>query len=515
MTAALPAGDAVASRQDRAWRGHLLLLGLIAAGILLLFRRDAADMAGIWLESSTFNHCLLIPPIIAWLVWQRLPELRQLSPRPWLPGLAVVGAGGVLWLLGEAGGVALLRHAALIVMLQGAVALSLGSVATRGLAFPLFYALFLVPFGEELVPPMQMLTAHMCMALLGLVGIPAHLEGVFISTPAGLFEVAEACSGVKFLVAMVAYGALVANLCFRSNRRRLLFMVAAVVIPVLTNGIRAWGTIAIASLTSIAFAEGFDHVVYGWIFFAIVIALLMAAGWRFFDRGPGDAWFEPARLQPARPEGTVSASALGAAGLAALLLAASPQIWSDRIAAGGTRPVPQHWSMPVPAGWQQVRIEKPVRWQPHFAGADRLHLARYRNSGGHDVDLAIAVFAGQGEGRELVGFGQGAAGPESGWTWIGNGPPPPGGRLDRIVSSGTVREVATFYRVGGILTGRPVSVKVETMKTRLFGGPQRAVAVLVSAEASAGDSSPRPAIDAFLATLGPVDRLADSAAGGH
>jgi membrane protein implicated in regulation of membrane protease activity len=67
------------------------------------------------------------------------------------------------------------------------------------------------------------------------------------------------------------------------------------------NGIRAWGTIYIASVTGSDFAAGFDHVVYGWVFFAIVIALLMAAGWPFFDRRVGEPWFDPRALQPVPP----------------------------------------------------------------------------------------------------------------------------------------------------------------------------------------------------------------------
>ena len=76
------------------------------------------------------------------------------------------------------------------------------------------------------------------------------------------------------------------------------------------------------------------------------------------------------------------------------------------------------------------------------------------------------------------------------------------------------REVVSFYRVGDILTGSATRVKLETMKVRLIGGPQRAVAVVVSARTPAGGSA-RPAIDAFLAALGPVDAFADRAAGGR
>jgi exosortase A len=480
--------------------------------MLPLFGRDAADIVRIWRDSSTFNHCFLILPIIAWLIWQRLPGLRQLVPAIWAPALALVGAGAVAWLLGEAGGIALFRHAGLVLMLQGTVVTCLGKALGRALAFPLFFAFFLVPFGEELVPPLQLLTARMCMALLAVVGIPAHLEGVFISTPAGLFEVAEACSGINFLVAMLAYGALVANLCFRSALRRALFILAAVLIPIVANGVRAWGTIYVASLTGIEFAAGFDHILYGWIFFAIVIGLLMLAGWRFFDRRPDDSWFDPTRTQPEQPEETRLVTSAGAA-LAAAALAAAPVAWSSHLA-GGARGVPANVTMPAPAGWQRIAARSGRPWQPNFAGADLVRMARYRDRSGRTVDFAVAVFARQRERAELVGFGQGATGPDSPWRWTGNGPPPAGGRLDRIASFGTVREVATFYRVGAILTGDPLAVKLETMKTRLLGGPQRAVALMVSAEAPADGVSPRPTIDSFVDALGSLAPIADRAAGG-
>ena len=142
-----------------------------------------------------------------------------------------------------------------------------------------------------------------------------------------------------------------------------------------------------------------------------------------------------------------------------------------------------------------------------------IRTARYRDSAGREVDLAIAVFARQEEGRELVGFGQGAAGPDSDWSWTADAPAPPDGRAERIASHGLVREVWSFYRVGDVLTGSRTGVRLETMRVRLLGGPQRAVAVLVSAPEPAAGASPRPALDAFLAALGPVDRLADRAAG--
>ena len=506
MTAVLPIRKARPLAGPAGWRAHLAALGIVASAILLLFREDVAGLGRVWTESATFNHCFLVLPIIAWLVWQRLPELRQLEPSAWAPGLAIVAAGAGGWLLGYAGSVALARHAGLVVMLQGAAIACLGPSVSRAIAFPLFYAFFLVPVGDQLVPPLQTVTAKVSMALLGLAGVPAHIEGIFITIPTGYFEVAEACSGIQFLVAMVAYGALVANVCFRSWRRRILFFLAAILIPVLANGVRAFATIYIAHVTDTDFAAGVDHIVFGWIFFAIVLALLMAAGWRFFDRRPGDPWFDPKALQPTRPAG----GALAPAAAAAVALAALPLAWSAAVA---SRPqaAAEDFALPDVPGWERVQPSR--KWRPHFAGADLFRFGTYRNRAGQEVDLAIAVYERQEEGRELVGFGQGPVAPKSRWAWTATGDAPAGARLDRLASHGRIREVATFYRVGRIVTGNDLAVKVETMKTRLFGGPSRAVAVMVSAEAAAESVSPRPAIDAFLKALGAPSVLADKAAG--
>src|SRR3546814_16784781 len=81
--------------------------------------------------------------------------------------------------------------------------------------------------------------------------LPAAVDGVLITIPNGYFEVAEACSGAKFVIAMIAYGTLVANVCYVSWSRRAAFMVMALVVPVLANGLRAFGKIYAAHITSV------------------------------------------------------------------------------------------------------------------------------------------------------------------------------------------------------------------------------------------------------------------------
>ncbi len=491
-----------------AWKMHLSYLGAAWAVLLLLFRQDAADMAMIWWNSSTFNHCLLIVPIIAWLVHQRAPLLQELAPRTYWPALLYIGAAAAGWLLGDAAGVAVARQLGLLMMLQGSVCALLGLNVTRGLAFPLFYMFFLLPIGEEAVPMLQTVTAKMSMILLGWTNIPAHIDGIFITTPTGYFKVAEACSGVQFLVAMLAYGALVANLCFQSVGRRAAFMALCFAVPILANGVRAFGTIYIAHHTSIDFAAGFDHVFYGWIFFAIVIAIVMAMGWRYFDKSADAPAFDPAKLV-SNIHGGMSVKALL---FAALAVVATPVVWSNIIAAQVVT-VPAQITLPKVPGWKTIQYAPLYPWAPRFTGASSSAMARYQNEQGQTADLFIAVYNRQAEGRELIGFGQGAANPDSKWAWTENLTAPYNGKAERITAPGPVaRDVISFYRTGGVTSGSGGQIKLATLKTRLLGGNQQAVAILVSAE-HRGNASARPALDAFIKDMGNIDNLADHAAG--
>lgn len=135
-----------------------------------------------------------------------------------------------------------------------------------------------------------------------------------------------------------------------------------------------------------------------------------------------------------------------------------------------------------------------------------------RNAAGNEADLFVAVYDKQSEGRELVGFGQGAADPTGSWSWSANLPAPLNGKAEQIKTKGATRDVVSFYRVNGVTTGSAARVKLATMQARLLNGNQQAVAVIVSAEEK-GRMPARPAIDAFVAALGNIDKMADRFAG--
>ncbi|TPG12367.1 exosortase A [Sphingomonas oligophenolica] len=501
MTAVADTSSAKDADTGSLWSRHATALAIAAAGILLLFHTDIVRMVGVWWTASTYGHCFLIAPIVGWLVWQRRGELAQLAPTGWWPGLALVAVGGLGWLMGDAGSVAFARQLGVVMMLQGAVVTILGPIVARGLLFPLLYALFLVPFGEWLEAPLQRVTVAIIMPLLDLVGIPATSNGVLIHAGRYYFEVAEACSGTKFVVAMFAFGVLVCNLCFVSWRRRAVFMAVALVVPILANGVRAFATIWVADITNVEAATGFDHIVYGWVFFGLVMAGVLALGWRWFDKPANAAAFDPARIERRGSHRL----ALVPAALLTVAVAASFPLWSAAIGER-TTPLPAQIALPDIAGWHRVPLSVGARWMPVYPGADHYLFGRYAG-GDAAIDVAVAVYGSQREGKKIVGYGIGALGADDRWLRVADLPALAGGSVIRIAAPGPVeRVVATWYRIGDTTTADPRQVKIATMAAHLLGGDGRAVALHVSAEVGPGDD-PQVAIRRFLAAAGPPDRL--------
>ena len=502
-----------AGRIPAVWRVALVQVGLVWLGLAALFAGDWAAMADQWWNSSTYNHIVLIPAIIAWLVWLRVGELGKLRPQAWWPGLFFVGGALFVWVLGSISGLNVARQLGAVLMLQGAAITLLGPQVIAGVLFPLSYMLFLVRFGDELIPALQTITARLTVAVTHLSGIKADIDGVFINTPVGLFEVAEACSGVKFLIAMVALAVLVAHVCFRSWSRRTAFFAIAVVLPVLANGVRAWGTIYIAQFRGIAFAEGFDHIFYGWIFFAFVMILLLAGAWRFFDRAANDALIDAQTLERSRVlkwllrfriNGWVGAVSIGTMAVMALLWGAR----ADALAA----PVPAQISLPPVAGWHLVEYKPDLWWEPRAKGADRKLLGRYRDAEGHQVDVFYALYSQQKDGKKAGAFGEGALTPDTAWRWLKPGPNIAGANSEYLFAEGHIhRLTATYYRTGNLLTGSNGKLKLANMLDKLFGRARPTAMLILSSEESGGHSA-QDNIAAFRTSAGPTGAWMDGIA---
>ncbi len=508
MTAVFPPPLAYHTQQSALslWQRTGLMLATGWAALLLFFGHDTAFLADVYWNSSVYEHCIFILPVIGWLTWLRWPQLRKITPQGWALGLLWLALGMAFWAAGYGADINAARHLGLLIMCQGMFVALAGPNAARALMFPLGFSFFLVPLGDQLVMPLQIFTADMAMVLLSLSGITATLDGIFITTQAGYFRVAEACAGVNFLIATFVLGVLIAHLGFKSWQRRGVFIAASLIVPVLANGVRAWGTIIIAHYQGIGFAASFDHVFYGWFFFALVLALLMGAAWRFFDRDSGDHGVDAAALQsPAR-------FAMGAhLALLAALCTALPGAYLTRSAAAAAPLLPRIYLPPV-AKWQAVGHS--ADWLPDYRGADHRIVQRYRNAQGQTVDVFAALYARQKDGAELIAVNQGAVDAAHGWVRTGIGKPLSAhgvlASVEHLTGPEKARRVAAiFYHIGGETSGDAGRIKWLTLRQKLTGGDPRALAVLVSSH----DADGRAAVTAFLRDLGPIDTLADTIGG--
>lgn len=264
--------------------GHQLL-SLMSLIFLLwgaLFFPTVVATVAIWERSETFAHCFLILPICIYLIrrnWSRLTQ-QKITHNYWalLPIFGLL----ILWLFGSLAQLAAVEQFAAFALLPMFYWLVLGNAVCRSMLFALLFWMFSVPEGEFLIPWLQDVTADITVAALRLTDIPVFRDGLYIAVPGGLFEVAVACSGIRYLIASFSLGTLFAYLTYQKWHKRLIFIAFSLLLPIIANGLRAFGIVLIAYLSDMKYATGVDHLVYGWLFFGIVIFVMFSIGniWR-------------------------------------------------------------------------------------------------------------------------------------------------------------------------------------------------------------------------------------------
>ncbi|MBT9591222.1 MAG: exosortase A [Thiobacillus sp.] len=380
-------------------KGRWLYSGALTLGVVLmlfaLFWPTFYSMAEIWERSETFAHGYLIFPITIWLIWRRRDVLAQLQPRPDLRGLILLALAGAGWLLADAGSVNVVAQYAFIAMLIAAVWTLLGWPFVRAAFFPLMFLFFAVPVGEFLIEPLMGVTANFTVAMLQATGIPVYREGMFFSIPSGDWSVVEGCSGLRYLIASATLGVLYAYLTYRSWKRRVLFSIAAIIVPIFANSGRAYMIVMIAHLSDMKLALGIDHYIYGWVFFGLVMLLLFWIGgfWREDDLPlPADSALtrHAGHVEPGRPISLIALAALLVAGLWPVYA-----VWLN------ARPLPVMPVLQVEAqgGWQPGTSF--TTWAPHWVGADR-QLRRAYAQAGRQVMLDLNYYGTQRQGAELI-----------------------------------------------------------------------------------------------------------------
>jgi len=381
----------------RIWRYTLFALSLCVLWILVWYASTARAMVEIWQRSDTFAHGFVVPPIALWLAWRMRAQLATAPPNPAWCILPLIAMTGFVWLLGELAWVNAVTQFALVALIVLTVVGVLGITAARKLAFPLAFLFFAVPLGEFMMPRLMEWTADATVLGLRLSGIPVFREGQRFAIPTATWSVVEACSGVRYLIASTVVGTLYAYLTYRSLKRRLVFVAVAVAVPLVANWVRAYLIVMLGHVSGNQIAAGVDHLIYGWLFFGIVIGLLFWVGTRWREEQiskEGLAQAAPLTRQPASVSKLSMAAVM--AGLVAVLWKPAHAFIENSDAAGQPH-LPRLLRVP---DWE---VSEALRgtWQPRFRNPSDEVQQTFRN-GEHQVTLVLAYYRRQHSASKLL-----------------------------------------------------------------------------------------------------------------
>jgi exosortase A len=257
---------------------------LVSAVLLFWAWRDtAAHLANLVWTVDSYSHGVLIPFISIYLIWARIRGGAWSTGHIWMPALVLLSAAAGLWLIAQAADVKLFGHIALVTAFQSLILLFFGPVFYKRILFPALFIFLVIPFGEGLIPILQVITAKLAIGTLGLLGVEYQAEGVLITLSSGIFEVARACAGIKFMFTSIVTGVLLAHLIYNGWKKRLVLLLFSVLLPIVANALRVVGILLLAETYDPDFAKGVDHVVYGWGFLSFILVILIATAYKFAD----------------------------------------------------------------------------------------------------------------------------------------------------------------------------------------------------------------------------------------
>jgi exosortase A len=377
----------------KAWVRHGMALGILLLATLAAFHNSVAAALAVWWVSPTYSHCFLISPIVLWLVWEKRSTLATVAPGLTPQALLLVPLFALIWWMGELSAINEVQQYAVVGIMQTLIVATLGLNVVRPIWFPVFYLLFLVPTGEYLIVPMQHFATRFVDVSLNLLHIPHYTEGTTFELTNGRFEIAEACAGLRFLIATVTLGVLFSYMMFRRLTKTILFLLACVAVPLIGNGLRCVGIIVLAHFTNNEYGAGADHIVYGWGFNIAILVILGLVGALFRDE------FEEkdiVRIAPiAAPIKLVMVTVI-----AVLLLATGPAVawWHDNYF-----PKPDLAVLDKPFRVRAVTDLSASLWRPEFSGLDaQARAATGAGPAGDRVDLFLGYYARPRPGHSVT-----------------------------------------------------------------------------------------------------------------
>lgn len=500
-------------RTDTTSSGHAPAVwwaaGIAFVVLLLVHLPTAMGVIDTWGSSVSYNHGYLVLPVSAWLLWRGRDRYRSVNWTPWWPALIGIALLGTLWFFGYLTNIKSFRDLALIASLPALMVAMLGIDFGRRAVFPLAFALFAWPFGEVFIPHLVDLTANFTVLALRTSGVPVFRDGNNFVIPSGEWSVVQECSGVNYLLVSLFAGSLFGYLNFRSNRRRLVFLAFALIVPIAANWLRAYGIVLLGHLTDNKLATGVDHLIYGWLFFGIVMTALFYFALRFMGETEAVA---ASTAAPTAGAGSPPMRRIWTAAAVAIAVSAIPPIAAAALDAMGrsaaSQAVPE---LPRAFGPWSIAQEPAFGWPTPFERATSSQREIYRRSD-EQVELHFAWYASDSGAAKMTRF-EGATLAEFDPTWRlqsrhdlrVDALTPPLTVVEREVRSPRIRILVWQWGlIGGIEASGFVGSKLALARAKLSGkGSNSAGVALVTPIEDGNVAAARAKLQALTTELRP------------
>ncbi len=453
---------------------------LLAAGTLLVFRDPLLAMVQRWDVSPMYSYGYIVPVISAYLLWVRADKFARTRIDPArAAGGAVVFASLAALAVGRMNAIQVLEQLCFISTIAGII-LFLFGYRYLVLSLPAVgYLLFMVPVWDVVTQPLhqpfQENSAGIGVALMSVIGIPLYRDGTIITLPNITLEVARECSGVNYLVAVLAFALPMAFLRLRGMWRRALLVGASLVIAALANGLRVALIGALAYWDIGSPLHGPFHVLHG-LFVAAIGFVVIFVGLRFLEEDETAADAGETAREIASPGTWRPAEAYGLATvfLTLAFVGVAPQTSEVALARSLE-------SLPVQLGRWSAAPELGARPAlppvPAWNNADRRLTRAYRSPTGETISVEVYYYAAQSQGHELVSNLSAELHLKTTSVVIGSGSEQFSANAGESFSKG---ETALFwYDTNGQIESGQIATKLATMWRAIWSGRTNGAAVVL------------------------------------
>ncbi len=225
-----------------------------------------------------YSYGYMIPFVSLFFVLQKKDILDRLEFCPNWWGVAIVVLGTALLILGELSALFIFVHYGFVFVLFGLVVAFMGLKATRVILVPLLILLFAIPLpyfiDSDLSGELQLISSQLGVSVIRLFDIPVYLEGNVIDLGIYKLQVVEACSGLRYLYPLMAFGFICAYIWRAPFWKKVVLFLSTIPITIFMNSFRIGVIGVLVEKAGIEQAEGFLHDFEGWIIFMSCVVIL-------------------------------------------------------------------------------------------------------------------------------------------------------------------------------------------------------------------------------------------------